>query len=125
MKIIASGALLLMAVPGCGFGKSMDIPLAPVGNSAISGTVQLTNSFCKSRCVSTQFHLTGGGSLRGAVRWGSCSAPGELLGGSLSTDPTFSEPISHVGSLDELSGKACVQVLHETSSLVLACGNIP
>lgn len=126
MKNLSMGLVLLLLAVGCGgIGRSMDVPLASVGGSGVSGTVHLESTICKSPCVTTTFNIVGGVDPRGVVRMGSCAVPGEMLGSYLSTDPTFSEPISYVGSLDDLTGKACVQVVEADDSRLLACGDIP
>lgn len=127
LSTICASTLLVLGM-ACGFGDSIQVDLVPVGGASVSGTATLQAGFCKSPCVTSNFDLSGGTRTRGAVRMGSCADPGEQLGGNLSTDPTFEEPVSMVSSLDELSGKACVQVVEQASDgseVVVACGDVP
>ena len=128
MRFRLAAANLLLLGLACGLGESTQVRLHPIDGGPVSGQVALRETFCKNPCVTSTFDLQGGGDLRGVARWGSCAAPGAQLGGDLSTDPTFAEPISMVSGLEDLSGKACIQVVRDTadgSRAVLACGDVP
>lgn len=125
--------LVALSLPACaGLGRTVTVPLAPIGERGVSGAATLEQTICKSACVQINFSLPDDGEgLRGEIRAGSCDAPGEALGGLLATSASYHETVSMVSSLDELSGTHCVLV-HDRATVEagvydapVACGAIP